>query len=604
MKSKICKIAAILITLSMMMTFLSGAAVRPQRTIAPLSNELVWEYLDVDNHADPLEIYGVRFTVFAESISDVVGYFVFTDDGYRVYQDPVVFEIADLNSNFVLGTIEQGLAHLTYLQDTPFLIDVYEFFDLEFWSDGDEEFAIANVRILDENGDVIAELISYSNDVGSGTLYVNGTPFDDYWDFHDEMEFLLWEVGENVTVTGEWHGIVNTGFWVDVPYGLTVTWGANISSNGYFAEESCIFVFGHGDFIFTGSIIATGHSAIGIAANSLGTIYVQGNATINVNGENSAIGILAYSGDIVVSGNAYIAATSENAFAILSLGYNTVTVQGAAFVGSNGDALDFEGIDISTIFGSGVVNILGGTVKSTGSNPFVVVGYEINVGVNATVFGIGDNIDGLFYGDVEISDNAIVIAWDRPDGDGPFEYEQGTSDDINITGGTAYWDTLNPSGIRYSNVGNTGFILLSNVNVLTGNDDDCPTFPDAWRVRTPATCTEEGLEYRICTTCGALEETRVIPALGHNWGEWENDERACEICGEVETREPGTGDDDDDNNADGDNNNDTVDTSDAGVAMWIILIAIALTTTGATVAYSKRKQLVAIYNNAMKKHTK
>ena len=41
---------------------------------------------------------------------------------------------------------------------------------------------------------------------------------------------------------------------------------------------------------------------------------------------------------------------------------------------------------------------------------------------------------------------------------------------------------------------------------------------DAWDVTEPATCTEDGLETRACEACGE-EESRSVPALGHDWGE-------------------------------------------------------------------------------------
>jgi len=40
--------------------------------------------------------------------------------------------------------------------------------------------------------------------------------------------------------------------------------------------------------------------------------------------------------------------------------------------------------------------------------------------------------------------------------------------------------------------------------------------PAAWTVRAPAGCTTAGVEYRVCTVCGENEETRPIPALGHD----------------------------------------------------------------------------------------
>ena len=48
-----------------------------------------------------------------------------------------------------------------------------------------------------------------------------------------------------------------------------------------------------------------------------------------------------------------------------------------------------------------------------------------------------------------------------------------------------------------------------------------------WAVTTPATCTEDGVETRSCS-CGE-SETRVIPALGHNY-----EDGTCTNCGEKE----------------------------------------------------------------------
>ena len=56
-----------------------------------------------------------------------------------------------------------------------------------------------------------------------------------------------------------------------------------------------------------------------------------------------------------------------------------------------------------------------------------------------------------------------------------------------------------------------------------------------WAVTKPATCTEAGIETRVCSRCGE-EETRTIPALGHDYGEWVVTKPAtCTEAG-VETR--------------------------------------------------------------------
>ena len=43
---------------------------------------------------------------------------------------------------------------------------------------------------------------------------------------------------------------------------------------------------------------------------------------------------------------------------------------------------------------------------------------------------------------------------------------------------------------------------------------------DEWKVTTPATCTEKGVETRVCKLNKEHTETREIEAKGHNWSEW------------------------------------------------------------------------------------
>ncbi|MBR3234611.1 MAG: InlB B-repeat-containing protein, partial [Atopobiaceae bacterium] len=62
-----------------------------------------------------------------------------------------------------------------------------------------------------------------------------------------------------------------------------------------------------------------------------------------------------------------------------------------------------------------------------------------------------------------------------------------------------------------------------------------------WAETTPAGCTEDGVETRVCANDTEHTETRSIPALGHKWKElrWSTDDtmhvkRTCERCGEVD----------------------------------------------------------------------
>jgi len=97
------------------------------------------------------------------------------------------------------------------------------------------------------------------------------------------------------------------------------------------------------------------------------------------------------------------------------------------------------------------------------------------------------------------------------------------------------------------------------------DDDDVEVIPALghdwgdWEETTPATCTVAGVETRNCKRdceeAGATE-TRTIGALGHDWGDWEEttaptctvagiETRSCTVCGATDTRAgtPATGHD-------------------------------------------------------------
>ena len=58
----------------------------------------------------------------------------------------------------------------------------------------------------------------------------------------------------------------------------------------------------------------------------------------------------------------------------------------------------------------------------------------------------------------------------------------------------------------------------------------------AWTVTSPATCTAEGEETRVCALDATHEETRSIAALGHDWGAWTQTKAPTETEDGEETR--------------------------------------------------------------------
>ena len=57
---------------------------------------------------------------------------------------------------------------------------------------------------------------------------------------------------------------------------------------------------------------------------------------------------------------------------------------------------------------------------------------------------------------------------------------------------------------------------------------------DDWQVTTPATCTKEGVETRYCNNNSAHVQTRPIPATGHHWKDNGDGTHTCPDCGATE----------------------------------------------------------------------
>lgn len=132
----------------------------------------------------------------------------------------------------------------------------------------------------------------------------------------------------------------------------------------------------------------------------------------------------------------------------------------------------------------------------------------------------------------------------------------------------------NESGELSKNEGKND-VIIDNSWVPDGDTTMKQEFNHLWSdTETPATCTEDGEKGKVCSRCGMKKETEKIPALGHSWtdngdgthicvrgdateahayGEWTTvtaatcttpgvEKRTCTECGHEETREiPATG---------------------------------------------------------------
>lgn len=101
----------------------------------------------------------------------------------------------------------------------------------------------------------------------------------------------------------------------------------------------------------------------------------------------------------------------------------------------------------------------------------------------------------------------------------------------------------NPSDERYGK----NDVIIDNSWVPDG-DKMNQVFNHLWSdTETLPTCTEAGEKGRECSRCG-MKETEKIPALGHDWGDWQltkaptcmekgEEKRECKVCDKPETRE-------------------------------------------------------------------
>lgn len=63
-------------------------------------------------------------------------------------------------------------------------------------------------------------------------------------------------------------------------------------------------------------------------------------------------------------------------------------------------------------------------------------------------------------------------------------------------------------------------VIIDNSWVPDGDTTMKQEFNHLWSdTETPATCTEDGETGKVCSRCG-MKETKKIPALGHDWGDW------------------------------------------------------------------------------------
>lgn len=138
--------------------------------------------------------------------------------------------------------------------------------------------------------------------------------------------------------------------------------------------------------------------------------------------------------------------------------------------------------------------------------------------------GRGANESGGLSGDLygEYGNNDVIIdnSW-VPNGD---TMEQKFNHDWHYT---ETLPTCTKDGEKFGECSRCGMKETKKIPALGHEWGD-------WTVTTPATCTNEGVETRICNRDPSHVETRTIPTTGHNWVDNGNGTHTCTNCGATE----------------------------------------------------------------------
>ena len=406
--------------------------------------------------------------------------------------------------------------------------------------------------------------------------------------------------GSNITIQGHANVTANGG-----GTGAGIGGGGQDGYRGGDAENIIIRDYA--------KVTATGESGIGggfgqSKKGNAKNIVIQGHATVDAKGSGAAIGAawgdnaevtIGTAGATAEQENVHVTATSSYGAAIGNGAKDTkVTIQGHvtiqtasddsnSVIGSSRGNVEVnikDNASIDTATRAGTSDIAGGCDIGGGNLP----GREVVVNIDGGKHGkvkIGENhaILGSIYGaisgtKVNIGDNVLLKM-----------LQSGWSTDakyINVNGAEAEVGTRDNPGAGGLVIGdNTELWYINNgdeLQKIVHGKNLCKKSPkqnitqqptctepgsadctcdyehtngaarpscnrtwtdkvpalghdwDDWQVTTPATCTKEGVETRYCKHDHSHVETRPIPATGHHWVDNGDGTHTCTKCGATE----------------------------------------------------------------------
>lgn len=78
----------------------------------------------------------------------------------------------------------------------------------------------------------------------------------------------------------------------------------------------------------------------------------------------------------------------------------------------------------------------------------------------------------------------------------------------------------------------SGYTAAAAITVKVAQSNPDETHTPVWKTTKAATCTEPGSRDYVCSKCGAVLESEVIPAKGHDWSKWSVTKAAtCTVAG-------------------------------------------------------------------------
>ncbi|MDR3000221.1 MAG: hypothetical protein LBU89_03060, partial [Fibromonadaceae bacterium] len=151
---------------------------------------------------------------------------------------------------------------------------------------------------------------------------------------------------------------------------------------------------------------------------------------------------------------------------------------GGSFIMNNDAVIRNNAFSAVQVVG-GTFTMNGGAVHDNGNGSQIWSNsdgaFTINGGI---VFGTGTNVNVIISGGAYNLNNGVIVAWNKPTGNGPFVYIEGTSNHLIVSpteGVTVLWAIENGKfGVSYKNGDSRGFVEVAGITVITQEEADIP----------------------------------------------------------------------------------------------------------------------------------